>query len=255
MAENVDDLVRDPAVMRNFRQQNGEFIRRKKAYEDAVRARQKEINKHCQKIINDKRLRDRKAGPPEKGMQWREEHSDDHDDPVEGWFPPATIEVPPNPWFYEPGNTADLTPEYMRPAQYLLLSLCHDYCLEHRRKIITEEGFYLDLVKNREGIESFLRQYEKHLKPAYKDIISDLEEILEEKGKQTPFPQAEREAKRGRKSKYSLEKVKQIQKSYQDYRKEKKSAKSAWHLAAKDHKIITGAAAKMACRRYLPQNK
>ena len=44
IAENVDDLVRDPAVMRNFRQQNGEFIRRKKAYEDAVRARQKEIN-------------------------------------------------------------------------------------------------------------------------------------------------------------------------------------------------------------------
>ena len=178
IAENVDDLVRDPAVMRNFRQQNGEFIRRKKAYEDAVRARQKEINKHCQKIINDKRLRDRKAGPPEKGMQWREEHSDDHDDPVEGWFPPATIEVPPNPWFYEPGNTADLTPEYMRPAQYLLLSLCHDYCLEHRPKIIIKLGFYQYLVKDRDGFEPFLRQHAEHLEPAYKDIFSDLKEIL-----------------------------------------------------------------------------
>jgi hypothetical protein len=62
---------------------------------------------------------------------------------------------------------------------------------------------------------------------------------------------------RGRKPKHSKKQLKKVFESFQEYFKDTPHKTRAWQLAAEKHKMASGKAAYMACRRYgvLKQNK
>jgi len=66
---------------------------------------------------------------------------------------------------------------------------------------------------------------------------------------------ADKTDKRGRKPKYTVEKLKEVQASYKRHYEKTNDVKAAWNKAAKKHGIKSGKAAEMACRRRLNQNK
>ena len=206
IADRVDDLVRDPALMQHFRQQIEEYGRKNAECREAQKVAEECFEKACLAIENKPRLRDKEAGPPQEGHEWRKERffyegekgqPPARDREVEGWFPPMPP-VPPDPWPWEPGDTAELTPENMRPAQYLLLACCHDYIFFRKcPPIITQEmaktdyiirdneiasqkansfgvNLYRTTASNTHSIESILRQHIDCLEPSCKDIIADL---------------------------------------------------------------------------------
>ena len=57
--------------------------------------------------------------------------------------------------------------------------------------------------------------------------------------------------KRGRPKEHTIDKAKEVYKSYLEYEKEGLGKKYAWDKAAKKHKMESGDAAKMMCRREL----
>ncbi|MFC1782017.1 hypothetical protein ACFL02_00340 [Planctomycetota bacterium] len=198
IANEVADLVRDPAVLQYFRQMIEKYGRMNKKYRDALQAKEQEIDDNCKAILEDKRLRDRKAGPPSKGWYWvnevdYEEYVDEkgifreREIDVRGWFPPSKLHIPPNPWPWEPGCDNELTPEAMLPAEYLLLACCHDHILTSRPAIIDEDfakkcgdsdlSIYLyQRTSERWFHESLLRPLGEELKHGLKDVLFDLRE-------------------------------------------------------------------------------
>ena len=76
-----------------------------------------------------------------------------------------------------------------------------------------------------------------------------------EKAEQESKAVKEPPKKRGRPKKHTVSQLKEVRASYDKYYKEIKDKKGAWNKAAKEHKIESGKAAEMACRRYLKQNK
>lgn len=205
IAKQVDDLVRDAVVREHFRQMIEEYGRKRKQYNVAMEALDSENEKKRQAVLNNKRLRDKQAGPPDKDWQWKEEirceeHYDENGVCREkeiracGWFPPSKVVVPNNPWPWSYRHTGELTLEEMLPAQYLLLASCHDCQLSDRPPIIT-----LDLAENCDGVniyysysgrnnrmaDKICRCNEKHLESDYKDVIYDLRSkgLLNEQGK------------------------------------------------------------------------
>ena len=76
-----------------------------------------------------------------------------------------------------------------------------------------------------------------------------------EKAEQESKAVKEPPKKRGRPKKHTVSQLKEVRASYDKYYKEIKDKKGTWNKAAKEHKIESGKAAEMACRRYLKQNK
>jgi len=70
---------------------------------------------------------------------------------------------------------------------------------------------------------------------------------------------AETTGKRGRIPKYTVEKLKEVQASFNKHHNKGLDIKAAWNKAAEENGISSGKnpgkAAQMACRRYLKQNK
>jgi len=197
IAQEVDDWVREPAVLNYFREMIEKYGWINKKYRDVLQAKEQEIVKNCQAVLENTRLRDKKTGPPSDGWYWvndvdYEEYVDDNGEikekeiDVQGWFPPSSITIPPNPWPWEPGCDNKLTHEEMLPADYLLLACCHDFILTGRPAII-DEDFAKKCGKSDLSIyiyqrtsenwfhESLLRPLREELKYGFKDVLFDLQ--------------------------------------------------------------------------------
>ena len=135
IARQVDALVRDKEIMDKFRQMIREYARREEEHYNARRLARQELLDHSEKIKNDLWLAGKQPGPPPEGWLWR---PDRVFGPV-GWYPPPKTKVPEHPWFFGKTHREDLTLEFMLPAEYLLLTCCHDNLLPDRPPIITSE--------------------------------------------------------------------------------------------------------------------
>lgn len=81
--------------------------------------------------------------------------------------------------------------------------------------------------------------------------LNDLSELLAE----TSQSQPKSEEKDGQKSKYTPEKIKNMQASFDKHIEENKGVKYAWECVAEEHGLKTGKAAEMAVRRHQEKNK
>lgn len=108
------------------------------------------------------------------------------------------------------------------------------------------------LLHSGEGVEGhfhWLRLRGEHLKRAWRQLATASEDAcLYLAGK---FIREAEGNRRGQKKKYTPEQLKQVRASYDKYYQETNDAKAAWNQAAKEHRIKSGKAAEMACRRYL----
>jgi len=197
IAQEVDDLIREPAGMQYFRQMIEKYGWINKEYQEAVQANEQEFEDNCRALLKDKRLQDRKAGSPDKGWSWIEgidfeEYVDkngefrDKEIDIRGWFPPAKVKIPPNPWPWELGCDNELTSEDMLPAEYLLLACCHDCMLTGRPAIINNDfvkkccEFDLSIWIYQRGSDvehqkSIVRPCSDELEPALKDVQLDIQ--------------------------------------------------------------------------------
>lgn len=81
IARKVDDLVRSPAASSRFREMLAEYDRLANEYREARDAAEDELEDNHRAIRKKPRLRDKEAGPPEKGWSWREDmYFDDYQD-------------------------------------------------------------------------------------------------------------------------------------------------------------------------------
>jgi hypothetical protein len=87
------------------------------------------------------------------------------------------------------------------------------------------------------------------------NVIAHLEVYLNKQGSRGAVGKTSQPKKRGARKKYTVSQLKEVLASCDKYYKKLKDKKGAWNKAAKDHKIESGKAAEMACRRYLKQNK
>ena len=81
--------------------------------------------------------------------------------------------------------------------------------------------------------------------------LNDLSELLAEASQS----QTKSEEKDGQKSKYTPEKIKNMQASFDKHIEENKGVKYAWECVAEEHGLKTGKAAEMAVRRHQKKNK
>lgn len=182
IAKRVDDLVRDPKVMKRFAEQIKEYGLQLQAHDKSLADESEKLKLNCEKIRTCKRLRNKEKGPPEEGWEWLElldpnfdeEQDGDEDtmtDILAGWFPPSEVTIPDHPWPWKSGNDGDLKLESMLPAEYLLLACLHDCELYGTRPpIITTE-----LANNCQGVAVY-RTYSH--KPVAKTIVRDHQQYL-----------------------------------------------------------------------------
>ncbi len=195
IADMVDDLVRIPEIMAFFRAGISEYARNKYKFRIASEEQGKKREKNLQAILDNERLRDRKAGPPEKGWYWGtgclekiNQHGKFHNIAVSGWTPPSTIDL-----CADPDAPGDIN------YGCWLLAVCHDYYLVGKRPLIIDEAF---AAQNQEiavwkipptpdpyPYEAMIRQYEDNLYPSLKDVHYELEKWAEKAEAEKPESQ------------------------------------------------------------------
>jgi len=191
IAQCVDDLIRNPDIIAIFKKHIEEYVKKDHDYKQALEKVCENEEKACEAIIQDKRLQDKEAGPPEEGWAWKtfikeqvDKEGNFSETEVEGWAPPNKMKVPPNPWPWEYHTDGQMTAEAIRPAQFLILAACHDYYLFGKRPLIMTEQFMLKLEEKYpktcagiyrsynadSGVRMSLRSHEEHLADAYADV-------------------------------------------------------------------------------------
>lgn len=189
IARQVDVLVRDLKVMQWFQDMVAEYVRQEVEYFELKTKAKAELAASCQAILDNERLGDETAGPPGDGWEWRRESNfGTQYQPVVGWFPPATIEVPYYPWpWNEDARRQDPSPftraTYL-PAKCYLLAACHDRHVTANPRILTEnmiQGYpplevltaRLQPASNREHTDT-LDTLETELAAAFADVEQEV---------------------------------------------------------------------------------
>ena len=197
IAQKIAGLIReDPLFSKRFQEQLVEFGRKNVAYQRAVRAHNEAVAEHRQRVLKDSRLRDRQAGPPESGYEWREfamddpeggaDHASGTPEPLAGWFP-APVDLPEDPWVWSGNRTGPITHEDLLLSSYTLLACCHDNQLRDDRAPLIEPDMVATKKDQAEtGLELFytppgssgtnliLAANRHRLSTAYDEVVADL---------------------------------------------------------------------------------
>lgn len=218
LAIEIDDLVRDPIIMKRFLDKMREYNCMLETYTNAISKMIEERKHNWQNIQDNKRLRDKDAGQPGLGWAWEntsvgkcDKQGVYYTDPLDsGWFPPSKIKVSshPIPWIY--GNDGQMSVEHFLLAEYTLLAIFHDCMLFGKRPlIITEEiakeckwiGAFRSFYPSgdlQSIADKFLPIYEEHIPVALKDIQQDIKTYLDSGAK---IPEEFSDANKARKKK------------------------------------------------------
>lgn len=125
-----------PANMKRFRQTMSAAIDQQKRHDDAeakwdrkVTDYNKKVADHYEKVKQDRRLRNKEAGPPRKDWLWSEDFLPEGKPPG-AWILPELAEPPemvvpaePTPAWHERQRTP---PEIILLGQYVILAIVHD---------------------------------------------------------------------------------------------------------------------------------
>jgi len=209
IAQKVAKLLRRPAAGQRFREQLVEFGRKNVARQQARRTHDERVTEHRQRVIEDCRLRDRQAGPPESGYEWEEFATDDSEggdgnasgttEPLAGWFPPP-VDISEDPWGWS--GKSPITPENYLLSCYVLLACCHDDQLrDERPPIIAPDMVASDTNQAETGLELFytppnsggtnqiLAAHKHRLSTAYHDVAADLKKEDKKREAQANLPE------------------------------------------------------------------
>lgn len=196
IADMVDDLVRIPEIMAHFRSRISEYAHNKYKFIIASEEQGKKREKKLQAILDNERLRDQEAGPPEKGWCWGtgclekiNQQGKFHNIAVSGWTPPSAIESCANP-----DGLGDIN------YGCWLLAVCHDYYLVGKRPLIIDKAFAaqnpgiapLRVIQNSNHFPqiAIIREKEPLFYPFLKDVHYAIKRLSEELEAETPKSQA-----------------------------------------------------------------